>query len=124
MLSPNDYNHLKLLYEKFEKSNSHIKSLITEMKWDDVDVAVQEKDNILRQIIFFEKPRLDDIKENKELNSIRLNLIELEKQNIELVKSLREQIKNDLVNVKKNKKLISAYEPSVNDVVSTYDIKE
>jgi hypothetical protein len=92
MLSINDYNHLKLLYDKFFKSNAHIKSLIEANDWDSVDIAIQEKEGIIRQIIFFEKPRLEVVKENKELMSLRNKLVELEKENIELVKKTKYRI--------------------------------
>jgi len=124
MLTVNDYNHLKTLYEQFKKSNSYIKSLIQENDWDSVEIAVQEKNDILRKIIFFEKPRLADIKENDELNKTRLELIELEKQNIELVKSMKEELSKEINQVKQTKKIVNAYEPSQIEVISTLEIKE
>ena len=64
MLSINDYNHLKLMYDKFFKSNAHIRALIEADDWDSVDIAVQEKEALIRQIIFFEKARLQEVKSN------------------------------------------------------------
>lgn len=124
MLTVNDYNHLKLLYEKFSAANKHIKKLIKENNWDSVEVAVQEKDALIRQIIFFEKPRLQQIKNNQELNKIRLELIELEKQNIELVKKMKEELLSNLKQVKTAKKVLNAYEPASNRIISTFEIKE
>lgn len=124
MLSLTDYNHLKLLYDKFFKFNVHIKSLIELGDWDNVDFAVQEKESIIRQIIFFEKPRLKQIKANKELMSLRNKLVELEKANIELVKKIREEFLNELLNIKKTKKVLNAYEPITNNTVSTFEVKE
>jgi len=124
MLSPADYNQLKLLYDKFSKYNAHIKNLIEQEKFDDADFAIQEKESLLRQIIFFEKPRIKEIKENEELNNIRLNLIELEKDNIKLVKSMKENLVRELTDIKRTKKVINAYEPTLNQAVSTIDIKE
>lgn len=124
MLSLTDYNHLKLLYDKFFKFNVHIKSLIELGDWDNVDFAVQEKESIIRQIIFFEKPRLKEIKANKELMSLRNKLVELEKANIELVKKIREEFLNELLNIKKTKKVLNAYEPITNNTVSTFEVKE
>lgn len=124
MLSVTDYNHLKLLYDRFLKTNQHIKELIQEARFDDVDIAIQEKEGLLRQIIFFEKPRLNEIKENAELNKQRLNLIELEKENIELIKSMKEELCKEISGVKKTKKIMSAYEPSVSQSSSTIDIVE
>ena len=107
MLTINDYNHLKLLYDQFFKMNAHIKELITNNDWENVDFAIQDKDALLRKIIFFEKPRIDLIKANDELHSIRLNLIELEKENIELVKSMREKLLDEIKSVKKTKKVLN-----------------
>lgn len=124
MLSLADYNHLKLLYEKFFKSNAHIKSLIEAGEWDSVDVAIQEKESIIRQIIFFEKPRLSEVKENKELMNLRNKLVELEKANIELVKKTREEFLAKLLNIKKARKVLNAYEPSTNITVSTIEVND
>ncbi len=122
MLSINDYNHLKLLYERFLKMNSHIKTLVLKGEWQNVDFAVQEKEVLLKQILLFEKPRLKEIKENKELNKIRLELIDLEKENIILIKKLRIKLIRELSGVKKTKKVLNAYEPSANAVISTFEI--
>lgn len=124
MLSVNDYNHLKLLYDKFFKSNAHVRELIEADDWDSVDVAVQEKDKLIRQIIFFEKPRLNQIKANKELMLLRDKLVQLEKDNIELVKKIKEDFLAELSNIQKARKVINAYEPAMNSIVSTFEMKE
>lgn len=124
MLTVNDYNHIKLLYDKFFKSNKHIKTLILENDWDSVDIAVQEKDALIRQIIFFEKPRLEYIKANKELMTLRNKLVELEKANIEMVKAARQKLISDLTSIKKAKKIINAYEPMLNNSVSTFEVSD
>ena len=124
MLSVNDYNHLKLLYDKFFKSNSHIKSLIEIGDWDSVDIAVQEKDAIISQIIFFEKPRLEQVKANKELMQLRNQLVELEKNNIELVKMKKQELLVELTSVKKAKKVLNTYEPYANKTISTFEVRD
>lgn len=123
MLTINDYNHLKTLYEQFRKSNAYIKDLITKDDWESVETAVKEKEDLLKKIIFFEKPRINDIKENPELNKIRIELIELEKENISLVKELRESLSAELKNVKKAKKVINAYEPDMS-IISTVEFND
>lgn len=122
MLSINDYNHLKLLYDKFFKSNAHVRALIEADDWDSVDIAIQEKEAIIRQIIFFEKARLNEVKANKELMSLRNKLVELEKENIELVKKIKEDFFNQLLSIKKAKRVLNTYEPSTNDIVSTFEV--
>ncbi len=124
MLSINDYNHLKLLYENFFKFNTYIKDLIESQDYDSIDVAIQEKDSLIRQIINFEKPRIDDIKENPELHKIRLDLIEKEKENIVLLTSIRDKIKNDITALNKAKKVINTYEPQTVEPSATFEIKE
>lgn len=122
MLSINDYNHLKLLYERFLRMNAHIKEMVLKGEWQNVDFAVQEKEILLKQILLFEKPRIKHIKTNKELNSMRIKLIELEKQNISLIKRLRVELIKELSGVKKTKKVLNAYEPSINSTISTFEI--
>ena len=124
MLSINDYNHLKLLYDKFFKSNAYIKSLIEADDWDSVDIAIQEKESLIRQIIFFEKARLEKVKANKELMSLRSKLVEAEKENIELVKRIKENFFKELSNIKKAKKVLNAYEPTTLNVVSTFEVSD
>lgn len=124
MLRINDYNHLKLLYDKFLKMNQYIKDLIKKNDWDSIDIAVQEKNSLLRQIILFEKPYIKEIKDNDELNSLRLHLIELEKENIELVKAAKEELIGEIGNIKKVKRVLNAYEPKTNDSISTFEIND
>jgi len=124
MLSVNDYNHLKLLYDNFFKFNAHISDLIKQGDWDSVDIAVQEKENIIRQIIFFEKPRIEQIKTNKEIMTYRNKLVELEKANIELVKTAKQQLISELTVVKKAKKVLNTYEPMSNSAISTFEISD
>lgn len=124
MLSINDYNHLKLLYDKFFKSNAHIKKLIEADDWDSVDIAIQEKDGLIRQIIFFEKARLKEVKANKELMTLRNKLVELEKENIELVKKIKEEFFKELSNIKKARKVLNTYEPNLDNIVSTFEVRE
>ncbi|MBQ4647206.1 MAG: flagellar protein FliT [Candidatus Gastranaerophilales bacterium] len=124
MLSINDYNHLKLLYDKFFKSNAHIKALIEADDWDSVDIAIQEKESLIRQIIFFEKARLEEVKQNKELMGLRSKLVQLEKENIELVKKIKEEFFTKLSSIKKAKKVLNAYEPTSINTVSTFEIND
>ena len=109
--------------EQFYKMNAYIKELISNNDWDSVDFAIQDKDSLLRKIIFFEKPRINQIKGNKELHSMRLNLIELEKENIELVKKMKEDLIGEIKKVKKAKKVLNAYEPISNNTISTFEVK-
>lgn len=124
MLSEADYNQLKLFYSRFKKMNSHIKELIELDKYEDVDFAIQEKEKLMRQIISFEKPRLKDIKTNPELDSMRIELIELERANIETIKLKRQKAISKLSNLKRTKKVIKAYEPSLSNINSTIDIMD
>ena len=123
MLTPSDYSNLKLLYDSFLKTNIKIKELIQEQNFDDLDIIVQEKEDLLRKIIFFEKPRIADVKENSELNAIRLKLIDLEKENIALLNKVRQDLMMEYSDIKKSKKVISAYEPSLAEASSTIDIR-
>ena len=124
MLSINDYNHLKLLYDEFLKKNLYIKEIINLGNWDDIEGAIKEKEALMRQIIFFEKPRLTQIKSNEELNKIRIKLIELEKENIALVAAKRQKLEEELRKTKKVKKVLNAYEPSSKNVKSTFEVRQ
>lgn len=124
MLSINDYEHLKLLYDKFFKKNKQIRTLITEGEFESVDFAIQEKDSLIRQILLFEKPRINEIKNNSVLYEMRLKLIELEKENIVLVKNMKDKLLKELGSIKKTKKIINTYEPKTNETVSTFEVYE
>ena len=124
MLSINDFNHLKLLYEHFHKMSLHIKSLILANDWESVDFAIQDKEKLQRKILGFEKPHIEEIKKCPELLNFRKKLIQLEKDNIELVKSLRQDILKEISNVKLARKILNTYEPSTNKIVSTFEVKD
>ncbi len=124
MLSIHDYNHLKLLYDEFLKKNLYIRDIINQGNWDDIETAVKEKEALMRQIIFFEKPRLSEIKDNDELNKKRLKLIELEKANIALIVEKRQQLEKELKKTKKTKKILNTYEPASRNVKSTFVLKQ
>ena len=122
MLTVDDYTYLKTLYLQFRKCNTYIKKLMLSNDWDGVEAAVQEKDALLKKIIFFEKPRLTDIKENSELNKIRIELIELEKLNIELVKSMKQNLSKEIGQVHQANSLRNAYEPPSTEIISTVEV--
>ena len=120
MLSNEDKNHLLLLYTQFERMNDHIRNLILNNSWDDTDIAIQEKNALQKQILIFEKPRKEDIKKTPELDEFRKKLIQIEFENIELVKKARENLEAEILNIKKTKKVIGAYEPQLNNAISTF----
>lgn len=122
MLSLNDFNHIKLLYEQLLKMNTYIKDLINAKDWDSIGFAVRDKEILMDKILKFEKTRTQDIKENEELNETRTRLFNLEKANLELIKKMKEEALEELKGVKKTKKVINAYEPALNRVVSTFEI--
>ena len=124
MISSNDFSHLKLLYERFLKMNFSIKDFLESEKFEDADILIQQKEVLLNEIISFEKPRLDDIKKNNELNTIRLKLIELEKNNFDLISTMKNNLSKELKEVKKTKKIIHAYEPKLGNNISTFEIKD
>lgn len=123
MLSVNDYNHLKLLYEQLLKLNANVKELILAKDWDGLSFLVRDKEALTDKIVKFEKPRVQDIKDNDVLNKTRIKLYELEKENLELVKKIREDMLLEFRNVKKARKVLGAYEPAVGQVISTFEIK-
>lgn len=122
MLSLNDFNHIKLLYEQLLKMNTYIKELINAKDWDSIGFAVRDKEILMDKILKFEKTRTQDIKESPELNATRTKLFNLEKANLELIKKMKEEALEELKGVKKTKKVINAYEPSLNRAVSTFEI--
>jgi len=122
MLSINDASHLKLLYEQLIKANAQIKQLILDDDWESVDYAIQNKAILLKKIMSFEKPRIEDIKATPELMQMRLKIVDVEKENIELVKSLKTDAMKEMSNVKKARKILNAYEPASNHTVSTFEV--
>jgi len=121
MLSANDYSHIKLLYEQLYKLNKRITDLINESDWDSINFALIDKNNLISKIVQFEKPRLNDIKENNILNSKRIELYKMEKKNLELIKSKKEEMLSQFKNIKKAKKVLNAYEPNTKEAKSTIE---
>ena len=118
MLSLNDKEHLILLYNQFLKLNELVNKLALENDYESIENLLKDKDELISKIISFEKTRVEDIKNDEELISFKRKLIELEKKNIELIKTLKNDIIKDLVQVKTAKKVLNAYEPTTNQVVS------
>ncbi len=91
MLSVNDYLQLKKLYSDFFEISDYIKLTADEMRWDDLCLAIEQKNSAFRRIIFFEKSRINEIKDNPELIKIRQQLLQKEKDNIEFVKRIKKE---------------------------------
>lgn len=124
MLSVTEYNYIKLLYDKYKKSNEYIKGLMEKDEWDSVEYAVSDKNELIKQIMQFEKVHKENIKLNPELTKLRNQLVAMEKSNIELLKTLKEQAQNEFDSVSKAKKVLNKYEPEASDGISTIDITD
>ncbi|MBQ2983225.1 MAG: hypothetical protein IJD57_00305 [Candidatus Gastranaerophilales bacterium] len=122
MLSENDISHLKLLYEKYHKMNLQIRELLKSNDFDSIEYVISNKENLLKQIMLFEKPRLDEIKQNDELVKVRKDVATFEKSNIELLKTLKIHLEKEVGTVRKAKKLLHTYEPIAQKRVSTFEI--
>jgi hypothetical protein len=124
MLSITEYNYIKLLYDKLQKSVDYIKNLMENNEWDSVEYAVSDKENLIKQIVQFEKVHIEKIKLNSELMKIRNNLVKLEKENIALVKKMQEDLKKEISSTIKAKKVLNTYEPDSSMSLSTIDISD
>ena len=124
MLSIDEYNYIKLLYDKLLKMNNYINTLMKNGEWDSVEYAVGDKDKLMKQIAQFEKVHSNNIKDNHELMRLRYKITDLEKSNIELLKIIREEMKNELSSVSSSKKFLNTYEPSSGGSLSTINVKD
>ena len=123
MLSINDYNHLKLLYEQFVNLNAQIKNSIQKEDSESVQNAIKEKDILIRRIMQVERANAQDIKENKELFDLRKKIVELEKENLELAIEFKSKLTKELNKLSKARKILNTYEPISNKEITTIDIK-
>jgi len=123
MLSINNYNHLKLLYEQFISLNNKIKELIQKEDSESVQNAVREKDTLIKRILQAERAHIEEIKENKELFELRKKIVELEKENLELAIEFKSKLSKELNKLSKARKVLNAYEPTANKEITTIDIK-
>ena len=124
MLSIDEYNYIKLLYEKLLKMDNYISTLMKNGEWDSVEYAVNDKEKLIKQVSQFEKVHKDNIKDNHELMKFRNKISESEKSNIELLKIIREELKNELTSVSSCKKFLNTYEPSSAERLSTINVKD
>ena len=124
MLSSNDISHLKLLYERYHKMNLEIRELLKSNDFDGIEYVISNKENLLKQIMQFEKPRLSEIKVNPELVQMRLDVASFDKSNIELLKTLKIHLEKEVSTVKKTKKLLQTYEPIAKKRISTFEIDD
>lgn len=122
MLSENDKEHIKLLYDKFLKINQYIRTSIENIDMETIENIFNTKNQLIKQIVSFEKIYHKEIKEDKELLALKLDLIEKEKENIVLMEELKEKLTQEFSKAGKMKKIYSAYEPSLNEVRSTFEV--
>jgi hypothetical protein len=122
-ISQNDINHLKLLYEKYHKMNLQIREFLKVNDFDSIEYVISNKENLLKQIMQFEKPRLQDIMKNEELVEQRKSVAVFDKSNIELLKTLKLRLEKEVASIKKAKKVLHAYEPMAQKTMSTFEIE-
>lgn len=122
MLSPNDISHLKLLYEQYHKMNLEIRELLKNNDFNSIEYVIANKEKLLRQIILFEKARLEDLKENEELLKIKKDVATFDKANIELLKTLKIHLQKEVRHAKQTRKVLNTYEPSTKRRISTFEI--
>ena len=120
-MQKNDIEHIKLLYSNFEKINLYIKQAIEKNEIETIQNIFSSKNKLIKQIVAFEKIHHKEIKENEELFSIKMKLIEKEKENIKLLEELKISLTKEYTKTNKTKKLHNAYEPSLNETRSTFD---
>ncbi len=124
MLEKNNREHIKLLYEKFEKINSYIKSAIKKEDMETIQNIFDTKNELIKEIVSFEKIYHQEIKKDKELLNFKLKLIEEEKINIKLMENLKTKAMREIVNTSKTKKIYTAYEPSLSQTQSTIELTD
>lgn len=122
MLNENDKEHIKLLYDKFSKINQYVRTSIENIDMETIENIFSTKNQLIKQIVSFEKIYHKEIKEDKELLALKLDLIEKEKENIVLLEELKEKLTQEFSKAGKMKKIYSAYEPSLNEIHSTFEI--
>jgi len=124
MLDETAVNHLNLLYEQLIKFNSEIKKAIVSANIELAANSANDKQRLIEKITAFERPYIDEIKKNSYLYSKRLEIAKCEQENIELLKNLKEEARKKLNNITKTKRIFSAYEPSINNTQSTFELKD
>ena len=124
LLNQNDREYIKLLYDNFLKINLYIKDAIKKHDNETINYIFGKKNQLIKQITSFEKIHQKEIKEDKELYSIKLDLIKKEKENISLLEKIKKEAQDEFDKIKKTKKLYQAYEPALNETRSTVDIKD
>ena len=77
-----------------------------------------------RKLYNLKKGKLTQEKLAEEVDVCTALIGNLESENIDLVKSLRNDIMKEISNVKLAKKILNAYEPTTNKITSTFEIKD
>lgn len=124
MLDTNNSNHLNLLYEQLINFNNEIKNAILKADMDTLENSTRNKQILIDKILAFEKPYIEDIKKDQYLYSKRLKIAQMEEENINLLGSIKEELRAKILSVSKTKRIFSAYEPSINNVQSTFEIQD
>ncbi len=122
MLTQNDKEYIKLLYDNFLKINLYIKSAIENEDLEQIENIFQSKNQLIKEIVSFEKIHHEEIKKDEHLLKYKLDLIEKEKENIKLLENIQLKAKSEINQTSKTKKLYNAYEPTLNQTHSTIEI--
>lgn len=113
-----------LLYNKMYKMGELICKMAKEGNLEEIDEITRNKTDLIEKILRFEKTTKMTEEEKTLQIQTRKKIEQLEKSNIELLTSLKKDLKNELHRVSKGKKVIGAYLLRGQTVNSTIDVSE
>lgn len=119
-----DLDNLEIVYKKYYEISLQIKELIERKLYNELAAFISKKEMIFQEAQVF----VERIQKNNEDASRLAPLCQLihnqEKENIELLSAIREDIKQEMRKINKNTKLMKAYSLSEKKQGSILDFRE
>lgn len=103
------FEQLERLYNQFSNLADEIEFMVDNEEYNEAISKLLYKDSLINQFKIIKKTLSLDEESTEKMLSMEKELIQREKQNIEKLTKLRDEVANELNKTKKNVKLNSAY---------------
>ena len=103
------FHQLELLYNQFSKLADEIEFMVDNEEYNEVISRLQYKDSLIKQFKLVKKTVILDEETTAKMLLMEEELVKREKQNIEKLTKLRDDVACELSKTKKSVKLNNAY---------------
>lgn len=118
------FEQLESLYKQFFNLADEIESLVEDEEYNEALSRLQYKDSLIKKLALIKKTVEVDNPQLEKMLEMEKNLIKREKENIETLKSLKDNILSQMHKTKHNINVNNAYKTSTDNQGAILDFKE